>query len=90
MGAFGIILLVLFICFLLYFFGGMIVLKLRGATGLEIIPNHMFWLSLPLKIKVKLTRSKTKSDFLFPGCLFVPHKWLQNPGRGLRGDLTWG
>ena len=54
MGAFGIILLVLFICFLLYFFGGMIVLKLRGATGLEIIPNHMFWLSLPLKIKVKL------------------------------------
>ena len=53
MGAFGVICLVLFICFLVYFFGGMIVLKIRGASGLEVIPNHIFWLSLPLRIKVR-------------------------------------
>ena len=71
MGAFGIILLVLFICFLLYFFGGMIVLKLRGATGLEIIPNHMFWLTLPLKIKVKSTGFKIKSAFFYFQAAFL-------------------
>ena len=91
MGAFGVILLVLFICFLLYFFGGMIVLKLRGASGLEIIPNHIFWLSLPLKIKVVSTELEHayKITSFYPGCLHVPHKWLQNPGGGLRGDMTW-
>ncbi|XP_053982350.1 uncharacterized protein LOC128878289 [Hylaeus volcanicus] len=36
----------------MYFIGGAIALKLlRGATGLEMIPNHEFWVELPSLIR---------------------------------------
>ena len=53
MGVFGWIVLLLFIGFIVYFFGGMFILKMRGATGIETIPNYTFWISLPKKIKVR-------------------------------------
>ena len=52
MGAFGWMLLLLFIGFLVYFFGGMFILKTRGASGIEMIPNYTFWIALPQKAKV--------------------------------------
>ena len=54
MGAFGWMLLLLFIGFLVYFFGGMFILQTRGASGIEMIPNYTFWIALPQKAKVVL------------------------------------
>ena len=54
MGFIGWFFLILFLCFVGYFFGGMLVLKMRGANGLEIIPNYLFWITLPIKLKVRL------------------------------------
>ena len=45
MGFVGLFFLLLFLCFVAYFFGGMLILKMRGATGLEIIPNYMLILN---------------------------------------------
>ena len=42
----------LFIGFLVYFFGGMLVMKMRGAEGIQIIPHYTFWITLPFKLKV--------------------------------------
>ena len=53
MDVFGWMFLLLFIGFVIYFFGGMFILKTRGASGLEMIPNYTFWISLPKKAKVK-------------------------------------
>ena len=40
------------ILFFLYLFGGIAVMKYRGATGFELIPNFYFWVGLPGQIKV--------------------------------------
>ena len=52
MGSVGVLFLLLFIGLLIYFVGGVVIMKLRGASGLELIPNYMFWISLPSKLKV--------------------------------------
>ncbi|XP_066601193.1 uncharacterized protein [Prorops nasuta] len=45
------LIMILVICGL-YFIGGALVLKfIRGATGWEMLPNHEFWLKLPMYIK---------------------------------------
>lgn len=54
MGSVGVLFLLLFIGLLIYFVGGVVIMKLRGASGLELIPNYMFWISLPSKLKVKV------------------------------------
>ena len=51
MPRFGIFCLILFILFILYFFGGMAVMKYRGASGFELIPNFYIWSSLPGNLK---------------------------------------
>lgn len=56
MGGVGVVFLLIFLAFLIYFFGGMIVLKLRGAEGLELIPHYHFWSSLPGRAMVKAKR----------------------------------
>ena len=53
MGVVGLFFLLLFLCFVAYFFGGMLILKMRGASGLEIIPNYLFWITLPTKMKAR-------------------------------------
>lgn len=50
MGFFGVLFLIIFIAFLIYFVGGVILMKIRGASGLELIPNYRFWLSVMMKI----------------------------------------
>jgi len=47
MGGWGVFFLLLLIGFLVYFFGGMLILRYRGAEGVETIPNYSFWISLP-------------------------------------------
>ena len=53
MGFIGWFFLLLFLCFVGYFFGGMVLLKMRGASGLEVIPNYLFWMTLPNKLKAR-------------------------------------
>jgi len=55
MGGFGVFVLVLFLLFLAYFFGGMIIMRMRGASGLELIPHYYFWSNLPSNIKNGVT-----------------------------------
>jgi cation-dependent mannose-6-phosphate receptor len=43
--------------FAAYLFGGMAIMKfVKGAQGVEIIPNYGFWSSLPSLVKVQTTR----------------------------------
>ena len=63
MGFIGWIFFFLFIGFIIYFFGGMFILKSRGASGIEMIPNYTFWISLPKKTKVNFLQQ----CFLIPG-----------------------
>ncbi|XP_065342100.1 uncharacterized protein LOC135940908 [Cloeon dipterum] len=45
-------LFIFFSLFAAYFFGGMAILKyIKGAQGVEMIPNHEFWTSLPSLVK---------------------------------------
>ncbi|XP_065342017.1 uncharacterized protein LOC135940855 [Cloeon dipterum] len=45
-------LFIIFSLFAAYFFGGMAILKyIKGAQGVEMIPNHEFWTSLPSLVK---------------------------------------
>lgn len=53
MGFIGWFFLLLFLCLVGYFFGGMVLLKMRGASGLEVIPNYLFWMTLPNKLKAR-------------------------------------
>lgn len=49
----SIFLLLLFITALMYFLGGALLLYfIRGARGIEIIPNIDFWMNLPGLVKV--------------------------------------
>ena len=52
MGFFGWTFLVIFLAFIIYLFGGMLVMKYKGATGLQLIPNLNFWISVAMKTKV--------------------------------------
>ena len=53
MSGFGVFMLILVIVAIIYFVGGILILKfLRGATGIEMIPNHEFWCGLPHSIRV--------------------------------------
>jgi len=54
MGGWGVFFLLILVAFLIYFFGGIVMLKLRGAEGLEMIPNYAFWINLPGKIKERV------------------------------------
>ena len=60
MGVVGLFFLLLFLSFLAYFFGGMLILKMRGANGLEVIPNYLFWITLPTKMKASLSPDQFK------------------------------
>ena len=40
------------ILFLVYFFVGVAIMKYRGASGFELIPDFYFWSNLPGNIKV--------------------------------------
>ena len=66
MGFFSLLFLLLFIGFLLYFCGGMLMLRLRGASGLETVPHLAFWLSLPGRAKVGKATSVSYSHALTP------------------------
>ncbi|XP_044253382.1 uncharacterized protein LOC123004269 [Tribolium madens] len=58
----SVLLLICFISFGIYFIGGMLILYfMRGARGLETIPNIDFWRSLPGLVKDGVI-------FLFSGC----------------------
>jgi len=57
----GWIFFLLFLGFLLYFFGGMLIMKMRGAEGIQIIPHYTFWITLPFKLKSAVT-------YCFNGC----------------------
>lgn len=49
----SVLVILFFVCFGVYFIGGIIVLKtLRGATGWEMVPNHDFWCKLPSLVRV--------------------------------------
>merc|ERR1712130_401300 len=61
MSAIGWIFFLLFIGFLVYFLGGIFILKSRGASGIEMIPNYTFWIALP-------KRAKDGFDYLMNGC----------------------
>ncbi len=37
---------------MIYFFGGMLIMYWRGATGVDLIPNYGFWKELPGNVKV--------------------------------------
>ena len=54
------------ILFLIYFFGGMAVMKYRGASGFELIPNFYFWSSLPGNLKVHPGSRKGLLHLLVP------------------------
>ena len=56
----GWIFFLLFLGFLLYFFGGMLIMKMRGAEGIQIIPHYTFWITLPFKLKVNFTNLLSK------------------------------
>jgi len=49
MGGFGVFLFLLFLAFVLYMIIGAALQRVKGATGLEVIPHLHFWLSLPKK-----------------------------------------
>ena len=52
--------------FLLYFIGGIILMKIRGASGLELIPHYRFWIGLCLSVRTGvrwlLNGCKTQSE----------------------------
>lgn len=46
--------MLLFIIAFMYFFGGALLLYfIRGARGIEVIPNVEFWMNLPGLVKVR-------------------------------------
>ena len=63
MGVVGLFFLLLFLSFLAYFFGGMLILKMRGANGLEVIPNYLFWITLPTKMKASQSTDQFKYSY---------------------------
>ncbi|KAL1116384.1 hypothetical protein AAG570_004858 [Ranatra chinensis] len=51
-GVFSVLMLIGLVLLLVYFVAGFLVLKfIRGAQGLEAIPNHEFWFSIPKRFK---------------------------------------
>ncbi|XP_011172517.2 cation-dependent mannose-6-phosphate receptor [Solenopsis invicta] len=48
----SVLVILFFVCFGVYFIGGIIALKtLRGATGWEMVPNHDIWFMLPSLVR---------------------------------------
>lgn len=79
--------------FAAYLLGGMAIMKfIKGAQGVEIIPNYEFWASLPSLVKVMISNSIIKSSFslifviCIAGWILVCHFWLQRCGQ-LRQNL---
>ena len=71
MSGFGVFMLILVIVAIIYFVGGILILKfLRGATGIEMIPNHEFWCGLPHSIRVIICNNYFTFRIILHLCFF--------------------
>jgi Mannose-6-phosphate receptor len=69
--------------FAAYLFGGMAIMKfIKGAQGVEVIPNYEFWAGLPSLVKVLiiyliLCFPSLNCFHCFAGWFSVHHIWVQ-------------
>ena len=47
----GLLFLLFIVGFLIYFIGGIVLMKIRGASGLELIPHYRFWIGVIMRLR---------------------------------------